>query len=139
MTHDCDECEEVRHSFSSKTWQDLLDDPADPLQFLGDALPLFSESAFEYYLPAYMVWSLRHLHTDNMLADNLVWTLCPTDPYGSADEALNLAKRDRLVRRTSALTLAQKDAVKAFLEFAIASEPSILSEGARLALRRFWS
>ncbi|HTX20740.1 MAG TPA: DUF6714 family protein [Candidatus Aquilonibacter sp.] len=55
--HECPECREIREDFRGKPSQLLAD---DILERRCQSLPLLSPSAFRYFVPAYMHYSLAH-------------------------------------------------------------------------------
>jgi hypothetical protein len=56
--HRCQECDEVTTYFAGKRWQEVTN--LDDLGHHADALFLFSNVAFHYYLPAYMCGTLEN-------------------------------------------------------------------------------
>ena len=53
--HECDECREVRETFSNRNWKTIS---AEVLEENHGIIPLFSPAAFQYFLPAYLMHSL---------------------------------------------------------------------------------
>jgi hypothetical protein len=85
--HRCDECDEITAYFGGKRWEDLM--KPDDLGFHADALFLFSEAAFHYYLPAYMFATLRNPDAVGVVPDNIA---------ASFRLEVGAASRDRLDR-----------------------------------------
>ncbi len=52
----CEECEELQRDFSGRCWRDV---PDEVIQYHQGDLPLFSDAAWRYYLPAYLRLVLR--------------------------------------------------------------------------------
>lgn len=50
------ECDQIAADFQGKTWREVSQ---DTIQCHADSLPLFTPSAFRYFLPAYMLASLE--------------------------------------------------------------------------------
>jgi hypothetical protein len=73
------------------------------------ALSFLSPGGFRHFLPAYLGFALRHLHTGAAAVDSTIWSLAPGF-YG--DPAL----QDFVTSKLAALDEAQRGAVVAFLE-----------------------
>jgi hypothetical protein len=54
--HDCYECHEIRKALAPHTFDTVPDEVLDQL---GSAIPLLSGAALRYYLPAYLLRSMR--------------------------------------------------------------------------------
>jgi len=72
VPHDCEECHVVRDDFAHYEWSCV---PDETLEFHYDNLPLLSERALRYDLPAYMRYALDHLDAD--LTQFLFFHLAP--------------------------------------------------------------
>ena len=55
IEHDCPECRAVRRVFRHELWRSLKSEKID---WGHDKLPLFTPHAFQYFLPAFMLYSL---------------------------------------------------------------------------------
>ncbi len=101
----------------------------DPVLELENAgLASLSAAAFQFFLPAYMHWTLRHFsNSDAFTVDSTIYSLAPsvgTSAYQIAKFAL--------------LTQAQVAAVAAFLRVMAASPSFVDAEVAEEALRTYW-
>jgi hypothetical protein len=97
---DCPECRQIREEFRGKSSL-LLEDGF--LERRCDSLPLLSAAAFHYFLPAYLLYSLRHPDSDV--------AFCTFQGLGMAGlDAIDLDRFRRFSRQ-------QRGAVIAFLEF----------------------
>src|SRR5664279_4835008 len=84
--HRCEECDEITAYFAGKSWKEITN--LDDLSYHADALFLFSNVAFHYYLPAYMLAALENPDAVGVVPDNI----------GSSFRAeFGAASRDRLV------------------------------------------
>ena len=70
---ECDECQDIHADFVGRTWQDV---DARTVEKHYDALPLFSDEAFVYYLPAYM---RRDLLAGPRFSERVLYALAPGD------------------------------------------------------------
>ena len=59
VSHECWECTEVTNAFKGTRWQDWIDRPPEDLCMRGGGIFLLSPEAFRYFLPAYLIVSLK--------------------------------------------------------------------------------
>lgn len=71
------------------------------------ALAFLSPEGFRHFIPAYMIWVLRHPDAAESVVDSIVWSFLP-ELHGPGLEAFVRSK-------WSALNVAQRTAVTAFL------------------------
>lgn len=67
--HSCDECDEITAYFAGKVWHEITN--LGDLSYHADALFLFSNVAFHYYLPAYMCATLENPDAVGVVPDNI--------------------------------------------------------------------
>jgi hypothetical protein len=79
--HDCRECLAIRAAFIRRTWDSLQQ---SELEARFDSLPMLSPSAFKYYLPAYLAYSLEHLDPSCLVCQFTIYAMAP---YDDAEEA----------------------------------------------------
>ena len=96
---DCPECADISQSFGEKSAQSVQ----ESVLAEHTALPLFTPEAFHYFIPAYMLYSLRHPDSD------VAFFTRQSLGEGGIDEFY--MKRFRL------FTSRQREAVIAFLAF----------------------
>ncbi|WP_193366904.1 DUF6714 family protein [Pelagibius marinus] len=101
----CMDDNDIAEFYGAPRWQDL---PGDFLVRNYAAPSFFSAEGFRYYLPAFMVWSLKHAESPEYLAEA---TLRAFDP-GEAEAPLH----DFAVSKFALFDTAQRRAVAAFLE-----------------------
>ncbi len=108
-------------------WQDV---PDEWIEYFSDVLSFFDAKGFRYYIPAYMIWSLKNYRaTQSMSLHSTIYALqiyqCPnSNPY----EPFSL------------LSAAQSKAVCDFLRFMATYGADWVDAGAaRRALNQYWS
>ncbi len=106
-------------------WQDMTDD----MVVYGYAAPTaFSAKAFQYYLPAYLLWTLRNPDSPEYAGES---TLLALDP-GRPDECLHEFRKSKFAM----LTLKQRELIRKILcHFA---NHAYLGELAETALLNYW-
>lgn len=72
--HECDECRELRESFTGQNWRTISSKIVE--KHYGQ-IPLFSDEAFPYFLPAYLIYSLENFN-DNLVCEFTIYALTPT-------------------------------------------------------------
>ena len=98
--HECLECQDIRRDFRRQSPWTI---EASVLERRYDSQPLLSPQAFQYFLPAYMIYALGHLNS--LVAQFTQYSLAPTD------------FDDWHRQRFSRFTTSQKASIIAFLEF----------------------
>ena len=82
ICHECPECFELFDSFNGQIWTNI---PDDLLVSHLDSLPLFSDSAKQYFYPAYLIYAIHH--PESSVAEFLLYSLAsdfrhqPETPY----------------------------------------------------------
>jgi hypothetical protein len=103
--HLCGECEDVRQRLAPHAFDRVPDETTD---YLSDSLPLLGPRGLHYYLPAYLLRTLRD--PDWRGIDFLLYHLAP----GEED----LRERAEYWRdRLSVFSVRQRDAVRAFISW----------------------
>ncbi len=102
---DCDECSEIRDGLNHKQWDEV---PQEFLDFTGNPT-LLTPEAFVAFLPAYLLRALDDLNPHGAVLGLTVYslTLCPEE-----------WQVRRMFERIRLMTVAQVQAVRAFLKFA---------------------
>ena len=123
------ESAELAQDFKGKHWKEV---PLEKLQYHSSSF--LSPAGFRYYLPAYLLAALADYGN---LLPHTVYAL--TLPEKSSLEEQGLWQWH--LARFDGLTPAQKEAVRAFLEYARdeASHYFFQGELPRLALERYWT
>ena len=72
--HECDECHEVIELFADLDWK-----PINPeiIEEHHGSMSLFSPEAFNYFLPAYLIYSLKHFSEDDTVCEFTIYALTP--------------------------------------------------------------
>jgi hypothetical protein len=101
----------------------------DPVLELEDAaLGALSAAAFQFFVPAYMHWTLRHFSSsDAFTVDSTIYALAP-----------HLGTPEFRISKFALLTSAQISAVVAFLRVMAASPDFVDAGVAQEALRTYW-
>ncbi len=85
--HECEECRGVRSDFAKVKWRETS---SELLERNYDKIPLFSPAAFNYFLPAYLLYTLNNF--DDELSDVCDFTLYALTPDKSwKDENGNIS------------------------------------------------
>jgi hypothetical protein len=123
---------QVRSFLEPKNWDAISSE--DLRAYQGDEqaiLAFLTPVGFRYYLPAFLSIGLNAIDSYPGLAGAVIFYLTPSD--GNDD-----AKRD--IERYSAFTPAQKDAIRAWLEYVDSQKERVKSYSLRadVALARYW-
>ncbi len=105
----CGECTETRAFFGGKHWRDVAA-TGQPFHIMWGGLAILSPEAWRFYLPAYMLLSLKG---DGDPGDTLVcalYSLAPDRTGGSLD---------LFTERTSAFSAAQQECLAAYARAAV--------------------
>jgi hypothetical protein len=111
IVHDCDDCQALRGAFAPLRWDEV---PDPVIETHASSLPLFSPTAFAYFLPAYLLYALEHFTPHADASQHTVYALTPNTP----DEDMIDWHRDRL----KPFTQYQASVAKRFLELVEADE-----------------
>lgn len=63
------ECAEARRLDAGRNWQDLTD---EEIQQCGDVLSFLDELGLRFYLPAYMIWTIKHYEVSDLLTSHVI-------------------------------------------------------------------
>lgn len=109
-------------------WRDV---PDELIERHYDALTCLDPNGFRYYLPAYMIWSLKHCVTsDSLSSDYTIYSLCPSD-----DPEIRTAKLDRY----RSFDEQQARVICRFLSFMANQRANYVDKThARRALEEYW-
>jgi hypothetical protein len=125
--HECEECEELRETFSGLRWDSI---PPEVVDSNFGQLPLLSAKAYHYFLPSYILRCLDELDSSSMVCEFTIYSLSPT---------LNREEDGRwYLERTRQFTATQKGAVASFLKLIKASGSFVdIQEDVEAGLR-YW-
>jgi hypothetical protein len=116
---------DIRALRGFSSWQSI---PDDVIELENAGLTSLSPLAFQFYLPAYMKWSLLNFRaTSAFTADATVYALAPTSAFP-----------DRSFSRYALLSPAQVRAVVSFLRVMASSPDCADAKAAEQALRSYW-
>ena len=107
-------------------WQDVPE--ADIARYFW-ILSFLDPIGFRYYMPAYMIWTLKnYLHTDSMSTNATIYSLDLSDQF-----------REHRMKRFNLFTRSQSEATCAFLRFMAEYSCGWADEdAARQALNAYW-
>lgn len=110
---------------TEKRWQDV---PARDIEYYFQSLTFLDAIGFRYYIPAFMIWTLREGRTsDSATTEFTIYDLCP----GIHSERL----QPSMIRQYGLLTEDQNAIVCRYLRFMVNHEGD---EDAKLALESYW-
>lgn len=122
-----DERRKARGFDTEESWDQVPDHDIEECQ---DALCFLDPAGWRYYLPAYMIWSLRNFRVnDSVVSAFTVYTF---------DLSVDDAVRQHELERFRLLNEAQSLAVCRFLRYMAANDGYADARVARLALDKFW-
>jgi len=122
---DCMDDVDIQEFYGGVRWQEMT----DAMVVNGYAAPTaFSAKAFQYYLPAFLLWTLRNPDSTDYAGEAILLALDP----GTPKEMLH----DFRMSKFALLTERQPEAVRAFLTH-VAAHPD-LGEFAQAALENYW-
>jgi hypothetical protein len=122
------ECNQVARRFRAKQWKNLK------IEFLrrnADAVFFFTPMAYAYFLPAFLLASIRDPSHADVIPGNLVVSLSPS---------LSRAEPEQFLNRAENLTVPQRRAVAQFLNHLATEHAAAFPLGdPTIALDDFWS
>jgi len=123
--------EERREARMRDTEEDWGEVPDDDIEECTAALCHLDREGWRYYIPAYMIWSLRNFRTsDSVVSDFTIYTFDLTHE--------NRLLRNYQLERFSLLSQEQARAVCRFLRFMVSHDGDADGEVAQLALDKYW-
>jgi hypothetical protein len=120
------EAPEVLEAFRGKHWKDV---PLSVLFTHRLSLPLFSDEAFRFYLPAYLVAALLHPEEVDTLRENVFFSLTPPESEGP--------RASSFMERMKRFDAQQTAAIRRFVELYVQQETSYPDSNRERALM-FW-
>ena len=104
---ECSDCREIAEAFSGKHWKDVSPEIIDEHY---DAFAFFSDAAFQFFLPAFMSFTVQQRKDSPSIAvDTTVFILTSPHPQNP--------RFGRFRQRIETLTHEQKRAARHFLQF----------------------
>lgn len=82
----CDECKAVQAVFANKLGDGWRDIDETSIEEHFNCLPILSPEAFHYFLPAYLVYSLKHFYLGNDVCAFTLYALCPGKDWKKSEE-----------------------------------------------------
>jgi hypothetical protein len=100
------ECREIVSDFKGKNWKDVS---VEMLHKHKEALPLFTPTAFRYYLPAYMIGCADSYYGVDVALDSVLFNLTPPKPRRGREW-------DFFWARAQQFNEVEREAIRLFLE-----------------------
>ena len=123
IEHECQECREVERTFRNQNWRNI---EPKKIEWAYDKLPLFTPEAFLYFLPAFMIYSLRE--PESQVCEFLIYGLTRKKPTNEWWQ-----------ERFSKLTEAQKSACSYILRWLLPNPEHIyIADDIRKSLEMWW-
>ena len=120
---------QIADAFRGKHWTEV---PFETLLYHNDALHFFTDEAFHFYLPAYLLAVLERYDDADILPEMLVGVLTAPDPEAPDYSFFQ--------QKFKSFTSAQEAAVKAFLEYLMKTYPDHYRHNEPLAaLQSYWT
>ncbi len=101
---DCRDDVDILEFYGGIKWQDMTD---EMVVYAYAAPTAFSAKAFQYYLPAYLAWTLRNPDSPEYAGESILLALDP----GTPDEGLHDFRKSKFAM----LTLEQRDVIRKIL------------------------
>jgi hypothetical protein len=122
------ECQQARVLDTDVSWDQV---PDAAIEECPTALNYLDHEGWRYYVPAYMIWSLRYFRSsDSIVSDFTIYTFDPS----ASNPQLRKYKRERF----RLLDHAQSCAVCRFLRFMAANDDLADWRVANIALTEYW-
>ena len=112
VEHECEECCGVRKDFTSIKWLKAND---ELLENNYDKIPLFSPTAFNYFLPAYLLYTIRNFDDDfSEVCDFTLYALTPGKTWKDENGQIS----SYWIEKFRPFTVEQMNIIYRFLELA---------------------
>ncbi len=110
--HECEECCGVRKDFACVKWQDASN---KLLENNYDKIPLFSPEAFNYFLPAYLLYTLNNFYDEfSEVCEFTLYALTPDKSWKNENGDIS----SHWIEKFSLFTFAQMSSIYQFLALA---------------------
>jgi hypothetical protein len=120
---------EIADAFRGKHWSEV---PFETLLYHNDALHFFTDEAFRFYLPAYLLAVLERYEDADVLPEMLVGVLTAPDPQDPGYSSFRL--------RFDGFSADRRAAVTAFLEYLMMTHQDEYPDDELLtALQSYWT
>lgn len=149
---------EIKNAFFNKKWIEL---DSKLLKYHNSALSFFTEEAFRYFIPAYMIFLIDDIKSADLLSDNVILHLTlplevdnlrlinsinqsgyMTEDIDSylREEIKSSSKRvNSFIRLMKGFTSSQSNCIRLFLEYIFKQFPEYYpNQEPLIAIERFW-
>jgi hypothetical protein len=117
----------LSEQFKGKDWKEI---PLEVLKRNRFSLSLFTQEAFHYYLPTFILASVLHADDVDTLPDNVFSSLTPPEEEGS--------DMDEFLKKTESFNALQKEAIREYIKLYLTIETSY-SDPKRERAIKFWN
>lgn len=111
VSHKCWECAEVSSKLKGTHWEDWIDQPAE-LSMRGGGIFLLAPQSFRYFLPAFLISSLKD--SNNFISDAVLTALI-NPKFDKNSPRSSHAEQNWFQERFTGFTAKQIDAIKLYL------------------------
>lgn len=127
--HECEECRSVREDFANVKWQEASN---DLLEDNFGQISLFSSQAFNYFLPAYLLYTLNNFDDGSLgVCEFTLYAVTPDKNWKDKNGTISFY----WIKQFSLFTSAQMNCVYQFL--VLAKQNPIYSYDAKLIEKAF--
>lgn len=126
-SHRCSECNGVRDDFYKVEWWNADDDLID--DNFGK-LPLFTAKSYHYYLPAFLLFSLKNFKPYNDVLQFVIYSLFPSE---------RIDNMDFMKKRKSFFSKEQIQVITNFLDLVLKDEDVKIHHSDAEKALTFWS
>ena len=112
--HECEECRGVRKDFADIKWQEAR---TELLEKNYDKLPLFTPQAFNYFLPAFLIYTLNNFDDSFSEVLRMLFTLYALTP-GKSWKDKNGKISNYYIQQFALFTFTQMNVIYQFLVLA---------------------
>ncbi len=82
ISHECEECDAVKNDFAGVNWKDA---GGELLERNHDKIPLFSPAAFNYFLPAFLMYVVDNFDSHSTVGEFTIYALAPGKRWNQDD------------------------------------------------------
>jgi hypothetical protein len=126
--------EEWRAAGKERVDEDWQEIPDVEIEECDVVLAHMQAAEFQYYLPAYMCYAVRHVHLPMSKSDVIGMTVSALTPSRK-----NIGLRHYALAQYSMFTRAQREAIVAFLNFVAENAEAVQRPDAKKALGQEWT
>lgn len=123
-----EEAENARSLDTENSWEEI---PEEWIEHCSSTLPFFDPQSWQYYIPAYMIWTLKNFQVGDSITSD--WTICTFDLSEDDPES-----KQYNMERFQQLNQKQSAAVCQFLRYMSRDNERVDGQVAKKALQKYW-